>query len=273
MSASARELSQALVAIMDSTSLPRGYSWSEESQSSEVQAQLEELLSASLLSIVLVFLLMGILFESVILPGAILATVPFALLGAFWSLRLFHGSIDIMAGIGMLLLCGIVVNNGIVLVDHINNLRMDGMARNEAIQQFNGPLEPYALSYDKLDIADRAAALEQGHPPFAGVFSLGAALDVVQEIGIQRIAQRIIELTQYLHERLDAAGIWVLSTRAEAHLSGITVASADDPVATVKRLREAGIVVSTRGQGIRASVHYYNNEQDVDRLVDALSAV
>jgi selenocysteine lyase/cysteine desulfurase len=136
---------------------------------------------------------------------------------------------------------------------------------------WRSPREPYALSYDSLDIAARAAALEQGHPPFAGIFALGAALDLMIEIGLQKIGRRIVELTRYLHERLDQAGIWVLSTREEAHLSGITIAAAAEPVETVQRLREQGIIVSTRGEGIRVSVHYYNNHEDIDRFVAALA--
>ncbi len=138
---------------------------------------------------------------------------------------------------------------------------------------WRSPREPYALSYDHLDLPERAAALEQGHPPFAGVFALGASLDLIQELGVQKIGRRIIELTRYLHERLDAAGTWVLSTRDEAHMSGITVAAADNPTDAVARLREQGIIVSTRGEGIRVSLHYYNNRQDIDRFVDALAAL
>jgi len=136
---------------------------------------------------------------------------------------------------------------------------------------WRSPREPYALNYDTLDLPERAAALEQGHPPFAGVFALGAALELMMEIGLQKIGRRIVELTRYLHERLDEAGIWVLSTREEAHLSGITIAAAAEPVEAVKRLREQGIIVSTRGEGVRVSVHYYNNHQDIDRFVEALA--
>ena len=132
--------------------------------------------------------------------------------------------------------------------------------------------DPYALGYDSLDLTRDARALEQGHPPFAGVFALGAALDLIAEIGIDRIAARIVELTGHLHERLDAAGIGVLSTRDETHLSGISVAAAEDPGAMVARLRDDGIIVSTRGEGIRVSVHYYNNRADIDRFVAALAA-
>ena len=131
--ATTTDIATALREVMRTTTLPRGYSWSEESPSREVQMQLAEILDAGYLSVTLVFLLMAILFESIVLPGAILATVPFALLGAYWSLYLFHGSMDVMAGIGMLLLAGIVVNNGIMLLDCIERLRRDGIERGAAI--------------------------------------------------------------------------------------------------------------------------------------------
>lgn len=133
--------------------------------------------------------------------------------------------------------------------------------------------EPYSLLYDRLDLAETAAALEQGHPPFAGVFSLSASLDLIEQIGIRKISERIVELTGYLHECLDAAGIDVLSTRDAARLSGITMAAADDPAGAVERLGEQGILVSARGEGIRVSVHYYNNREDIDRFVEVLAAL
>ncbi len=135
---------------------------------------------------------------------------------------------------------------------------------------WRSPRQPYRLAYDRLDIPARAAALELGHPPFAGVFALAASLELIEKIGIDRIAERIIELTGWLHQRLDAAGIPVLSTRKPAHLSGITIAGVADPAGTVGRLRERGILVSTRGEGIRVSVHYYNNHADIEELVNAL---
>lgn len=126
-------MSAKLEEVMRGVALPRGYEWTEESRRGEMQGQFNELLDAFLLSVVLVFLLMGILFESVILPAAILVTVPFAIFGAYWSIWLFYGSIDIMAWIGMLLLAGVVVNNGIVLLDAIHRLHRGGMNRAEAI--------------------------------------------------------------------------------------------------------------------------------------------
>lgn len=127
------ELSAKLQQVLRRFPLPRGYSWSDESQFLESQAEMDELQGALLLGITLVFLLMGVLFESVILPGAILFTVPFAIMGALWSLFIFYGKLDVMSVIGMILLAGIVVNNGIVLLDCINRLREEGLDRETAI--------------------------------------------------------------------------------------------------------------------------------------------
>ncbi|MEZ5963483.1 MAG: efflux RND transporter permease subunit [Planctomycetota bacterium] len=128
-----KAFSEDLARVMRHFPLPRGYSWSEDSVFRKQEEEMQELLSAGALSVTLVFLLMGILFESVILPGAILVTIPFAVLGALWSLLLFHGSYDPMAVIGIILLAGVVVNNGIVLLDCIERMRREGRSRHDAI--------------------------------------------------------------------------------------------------------------------------------------------
>ena len=130
-----RDMSRAIADEMATFPLARGYSWSEESSQRRTQQELAELLRIMALSITLVFLLMGVLFESVILPLSILVTIPCALWGAMWSLAVFRGSIDPMGMIGMVILCGVVVNNGIVLLDHIVRLRREGMERLAAIRE------------------------------------------------------------------------------------------------------------------------------------------
>ncbi|MGE3175303.1 MAG: efflux RND transporter permease subunit [Planctomycetota bacterium] len=131
----ARNMSEVLTGVMQRFPLARGYTWSEESPHRRTAEEIGELLRSMTLSVVAVFLLMGVLFESVILPLAILVTVPCALFGGTWSLALVHGTVDPMAIIGMVILCGIVVNNGIVLLDYIVRLQRAGMARAEAIRE------------------------------------------------------------------------------------------------------------------------------------------
>ena len=114
---------------------PRGYGVDHGSQW-EDQAQSDQARNlALLLSITFVFLIMGVLFESFLLPMTVITTVPMAMLGVYWGLWATGTSFDPMAGVGMIILIGIVVNNGIVLVDVVTELRAAGMPRNDALRE------------------------------------------------------------------------------------------------------------------------------------------
>jgi HAE1 family hydrophobic/amphiphilic exporter-1 len=86
------------------------------------------------MSILFVFLLIGTLFESLVLPAAALISIPFAVVGAYWTLFLTGSRVNALAAIGFPLLVGIVVNNAIVLIDRIEQLRGDGLERDEALR-------------------------------------------------------------------------------------------------------------------------------------------
>jgi len=83
--------------------------------------------------VVLIYLLMGFLFESFILPLSIILTIPLSLVGVYWTHFLFGFDLDFLGVVAIVLLVGVVVNNGIVLVDYINRQRLRGMARDEAV--------------------------------------------------------------------------------------------------------------------------------------------
>jgi HAE1 family hydrophobic/amphiphilic exporter-1 len=94
---------------------------------------MKEIWSALALSIVLVFLLMGILFESFLVPISVLFTIPFAVLGSYWTLFLTGTAMDSVGWIGIIILVGVVANHGIVLIDRVYQLRRQGMERSEAV--------------------------------------------------------------------------------------------------------------------------------------------
>jgi len=125
-------LVEAALADMD---LPRGYTWTKGDQWDEREADDAAMLWALLLSVVFVFLLMGVLFESFLLPMCIITSIPMAMMGAFWGLYISGTPMDLMAGIGMVILTGVIVNNGIVLIDLVTQLRAEGVPRNEALIQ------------------------------------------------------------------------------------------------------------------------------------------
>ena len=102
-------------------------------QNEELQASTRSLLFALALAVFLVYLVMASQFESLLHPFVILFSVPLAGVGAWLGLALTGTALSVMVFIGLIMLTGIVVNNAIVLIDLVNTLRADGMARYEAI--------------------------------------------------------------------------------------------------------------------------------------------
>jgi hydrophobic/amphiphilic exporter-1 (mainly G- bacteria), HAE1 family len=112
---------------------PFGYSWQWGRWQQRAAEQANEILTNVALALLLVFAVMAGLFESVRQAVALMIALPFALAGAMWTLYVTDTDLDLPAVIGFLLLIGVVVNNGIVMIEHINGYRREGMPRNEAI--------------------------------------------------------------------------------------------------------------------------------------------
>ena len=98
------------------------------------QDTFNDLVLLGALIIILVFIVMASQFESLRMPFIIMFTVPFALSGVIIALWIAHRSLDMVGALGLVLLVGIVVKNGIVLVDYINLMRERGYELNTAIQ-------------------------------------------------------------------------------------------------------------------------------------------
>jgi len=119
--------------LMDEFALPPGYSW-KFGRGFERQDDTQQIMAQNtLLGVAMIFIVMAALFESVLFPLAIIVSIVFAIIGVFWFFLITGTTFSFMASIGILILIGVVVNNGIVLVDHINNLRHEGMERDKAI--------------------------------------------------------------------------------------------------------------------------------------------
>ncbi len=129
------ETQEEIAGLMDAFDLPPGYSWSWGDRIIEQQDQNSQMGVNFLLALVLVYLVMASLFESLAQPFAILVSIFFALPGTAWLLAATGTKFNIMSQIGLLILMGIVVNNGIVLLDHMNRLRRSGLSDEEAILQ------------------------------------------------------------------------------------------------------------------------------------------
>jgi len=104
-------------------------------QKDEMDQSSRSLLLALMLSIFLVYLVMASQFESLLHPFLIMFTIPLAFVGVFMALLLFGMPMSILVFIGMIMLAGIVVNNAIVLVDYVNQLRRRGLSLEDSIEQ------------------------------------------------------------------------------------------------------------------------------------------
>ncbi|MBI1320603.1 MAG: MMPL family transporter [Candidatus Hydrogenedens sp.] len=113
--------------------VPRGYEIGLDQNLRRIDDTLESFWTTIAMSLVLIYLLLAALFESWLMPLSVLTTVPLAFIGVYWSLYATGTPLDTIALVGSILLCGIIVNNGIVIVDQINQLRAEGLGRAEAI--------------------------------------------------------------------------------------------------------------------------------------------
>jgi HAE1 family hydrophobic/amphiphilic exporter-1 len=126
-------VSREIEAALREVPLPATFSAVLSGQNKELQSSFSGLFFAIALAVFLVYLVMASQFESLVHPFLIMFTVPLALIGVLVTLALAGQRLSVVVLLGCIVLAGIVVNNGIVLIDYINQLRRRGMPRDEAI--------------------------------------------------------------------------------------------------------------------------------------------
>ncbi len=119
--------------LFDDYDLPNGCSIEYTGSDEMTMEAISQLMLMLLLGVVFIYLIMVAQFQSLKSPFIIMFTIPLAFTGGFIGLLITGFDVSVVALIGFIMLCGIIVNNGIVLVDYINKLRLDGMERFEAI--------------------------------------------------------------------------------------------------------------------------------------------
>jgi HAE1 family hydrophobic/amphiphilic exporter-1 len=119
--------------MMASIALPPGYSWDLGRAARRMDQDSKESNFTMLFAVLLIYLIMASLFESFIHPFTIMLSIPFSLIGVALGFYALDVPLDMNGIMGLLILFGIVVNNGIVMVDHINHFRREGMSRRQAI--------------------------------------------------------------------------------------------------------------------------------------------
>ena len=119
--------------IIGQAELPQGVTAAFQGENEAIMDAIRQLLLMLLLGIVLVYLVMVAQFQSLRSPLIVMFTIPLAFTGGFLALLLAGVEVSVISLIGFVMLVGVIVNNGIVLVDYINQLRLEGMGRREAI--------------------------------------------------------------------------------------------------------------------------------------------
>jgi HAE1 family hydrophobic/amphiphilic exporter-1 len=128
------EVSKKITAQMASVKLPPGYSWGLGRNWILMREMESESNFAIILALILVYIVMASLFESFVHPFTIILTVPFAIIGVLIMFWATNTNLTNMAYLGIIVVCGLVVNNGIILIDAINKFRRNGKTRAEAIR-------------------------------------------------------------------------------------------------------------------------------------------
>ena len=120
-------------AAIDNLDLGKGVSYTFSGENESIMEAVEQLALMLLLGVLLVYLVMVAQFQSLKSPFIVMFTIPLAFTGGFMALLIYGMEVSVVSMIGFIMLVGIIVNNGIVLVDYINQLRLEGMERREAI--------------------------------------------------------------------------------------------------------------------------------------------
>jgi HAE1 family hydrophobic/amphiphilic exporter-1 len=118
---------------MDLMQLPPGYAWQFGGGFDDDQEAMQRMLFNILLAIAIIYIVLAAQFESLIYPASMVCTILFSVIGVYWFFLLTGTTFTFMAMIGILILIGVVVNNGIVLIDHVNQLRLEGLSREQAL--------------------------------------------------------------------------------------------------------------------------------------------
>ena len=124
---------EAMTEVLSKVAFPPGYGFSfggDFQRNDEAGAQMA---FNTLIAMIMIFIIMAALFESMLYPLAIMSSIVFSAFGVFWFFVITDTTFTIMAAIGILVLMGVVVNNGIVMIEHINNLRREGYNRLDAL--------------------------------------------------------------------------------------------------------------------------------------------
>jgi selenocysteine lyase/cysteine desulfurase len=122
----------------------------------------------------------------------------------------------------------------------------------------------------ELKLKSDARRFEPGTLNLAGITALGTALEMLLEIGLERIFARISDLNGMISPELEKRGLKVISSMEPRHRSGILSFVPDDAGKLFRHLFKRKVFAAQRGDAVRLSPHFYSDESDIERLFQAL---
>ena len=132
----------------------------------------------------------------------------------------------------------------------------------------------FAFEHADLTLKTDALRFEEGSQNLMGIIGLGAAIELLFEVGINAIEEKVLSLGEVIIHEAEKRGFPVLTPRDKRARGGnITFSGAFDPAKMRDALRGRDIMVNVRGGGIRVSPHFYNNEPDISRLFAAIDDI
>ncbi|MFT4257951.1 MAG: efflux RND transporter permease subunit [Pseudoxanthomonas sp.] len=166
------EARKAIETALSGVQFPPGYGYTFSGASFNINFDgMDQMKNAIAIALVLMLVIMAAVFESLLFPLAIMSCVLFSIFGVYWLFWITGTEMNIMAIIGILVLMGVVVNNGIVMIEHINNLRRRGLSRTEALVEGSRErLRPIMMTMGTAILAMIPIALHtdtpDGMPPY-----------------------------------------------------------------------------------------------------------
>jgi len=133
-----------------------------------------------------------------------------------------------------------------------------------------GVEDQFAFDSTQLRLRSDARRFEMGTPAVPTIYTARAGLELVREVGVDRIRRRVSALTEDLRERIRVEGMSVRGAADRETRSGIVMIEHNDPAAAVRRLADAGVICDYRPGAVRLSPHFYNTTLDNEKAVEIL---
>jgi selenocysteine lyase/cysteine desulfurase len=152
-------------------------------------------------------------------------------------------------------------------------VRRDLIERLEPLQTgWFGRVDPFAFSNHRLDWSPSARRFETGSPPIPNIYAVAAGIELLKTVGPTMIAEQVNRLVERFARGVRERGFDLVTPHDPAARGPLVVVRSTDAATMVRRLEQRGIIASARGTGLRVSFHAYNNDEDVDAVLQALVA-